>query len=480
MTYSYFPHRAPRKGNILRHPASSAMSAGLYSNPIARLTAETVQELSWRPAKDKLRGKDFKKHTLDDYAEVLLLDEVIKFCFKLVELRAREAFGTYSHGDEKITEFIRGTIADMDGTLEEFVGIACAIAFYFGFFTAEIGWKYNTPGFHRQMRLKQLLPHSPLTTRFKGNRDGLFWVVDRSGGGKAIEIPYQKCIHLVNRDPVDPTSPYGNGAGATTVGLFKAKRTCLSEWIVAGKNQSSGLWIVQANTSDSVVLTDHNGRALQENGRDRVVSAIENARSQLEDFDKNNFLVMDKAYTINWQAMPTDTAFFQTVLDGIDRRLFMSMNVPYLVANEGVGGGFGYSGVASLQSINLDSQISAIVKQVRDQILEKIVKPLLFRNFALKPKQGWGKFDVEKTNDPGQAGAKIQNILAAVGAGALPLDNSVSNMLRDLLGLPNQTEEERLLAIQKAVEVQQAQQNGGQQPAEPTPNGDEAAKQNYP
>lgn len=458
------------------------MSAGLYSNPIARLTAETVQELAWRPAKDKLRGKEFKKHTLEDCAEVLLLDEVIGFCFKLVELRAREAFGVYSHTDEKITEFIRGTIADMDGTLEELVGIACAIAFFFGFFTAEIGWKYNTPGFYRQMRLKQLLPHSPLTTRFKGNKNGLTAVVDRAGGGVPVDIPFQKCLHILNRDPVDPTNPYGNGTGMKTIGLFKAKRTCLSEWIVAGKNQSSGLWIVQANTSDSVVLTDHNGKPLQENGRDRVVSAIENARSQLEDFDKNNFLVMDKAYTINWQAMPTDSGFFQTVLDGIDRRLFMAMNVPYLVANEGVGGGFGYSGVASLQSINLDSQISAIVKQVRDQIIEKIVKPLLFRNFALKPKQGWGKFDVEKTNDPSQASMKIQNILGAVGAGALPLDNSVSNMLRDLLGLPNQTEEERLMAIQKAVEMQQMQQQngGGQQSGEAAPSGDEAAKQNYP
>lgn len=480
MTYSYLPHRTPRKGNVIRHPASAAMSAGLYSNPIARLTAETVQELAWRPAKDKLRGKELKKHTLEDCAEVLLLDEVIGFCFKLVELRAREAFGVYSHTDEKITSFIRGTIADMDGTLEEFVGIACAIAFFFGFFTAEIGWKYNTPGFFRQMRLKQLLPHSPLTTRFKGNRNGLTSVVDRSGGGTPIDIPFLKCIHILNRDPVDPTNPYGNGVGMKTIGLFKAKRTCLSEWIVAGKNQSSGLWIIQANTSDSVVLTDHNGKPLQENGRDRVVSAIENARSQLEDFDKNNFLVMDKAYTINWQAMPTDSGFFQTVLDGIDRRLFMAMNVPYLVANEGVGGGFGYSGVASLQSINLDSQISAIVKQVRDQIIEKIVKPLLFRNFALKPKQGWGKFDVEKTNDPSQASMKIQNILGAVGAGALPLDNSVSNMLRDLLGLPNQTEEERLMAIQKAVEMQQMQQSGGQQQKETAPSGDEAAQQNYP
>lgn len=471
----YLPHRATPKGNVIRHPALA--SAGLYSNPIARLTQETVTELSWSPPRDRLKKK-LNKYSLEDYAEVLLLDEVIGFCFQLIKLRATEAFGKYSHNDDKITEFVKTNFADMEGTLEDFVGIAVAIAYFFGFFTGEIGWKYNTPGFYRQQRLKCLQPHNPLTTRFKGNKHGLFWVVDKSGA-TAIDIPYEKCIHVSNK--MYETDPYGYGSGARTIGLFKAKRTTLSAAAVAANNQANGLWIVKANTSDSVVLTDKNNKPLQENGRDKVLTAIDNAREQLKEFDKNNFLILDKAYEINWQPMPVDAGFMQNFLEGIDRRLFMTQNVPYLIANEGTGG-FGYTGVAAQQAITLDSQISALVKQVRDQILEKIVKPMLIRNFALKPQQGWGKFDVDKSSDPNQSLQQVNTINGSVAAGTLTLDTSVKNRVRELLGLPPQTEEEQLQALQKSIEAQAMQQQAMQQGSAPQeqPAGDEAAEQNYP
>jgi hypothetical protein len=472
-----FPHHNKPKGDIIRHPALA--SSGLYSNPIARLTQESVQELAWSPSRDRLKGKKLKKYTLEDYAEVLLLDEVIGFCFQLIKLRATEAFGKYSHNDDTVTEFVKTNFTDMDGTLEEFVGIAVAIAYFFGFFTGEIGWKYNTPGFYRQQRLKCLQPHNPLTTRFKGNKHGLFWVVDRSGD-KPIDIPYEKCLHVSNR--MYENDPYGYGSGARTIGLFKAKRTILSASAVAANNQAQGLWIVRADTADTVVLTDKNGKALQQDGRDMTASAVENAFNQLRDFDKNNFVILDKKYELNWQPMPVDSGFMQQSLEGIDRRLFMSQNVPYLIANEG-SGGFGFTGVAAQQAITLDSQISALVKQVRDQILEKIVKPMLIRNFALKPKQGWGKFDVDKSSDPNQSMAQVNTINGSVAAGTLTLDTTVKNKVRELLGLPPQTEEEQLAALEKAVQAQAMQQQATQQGAKPEeepPTGNEAAEQNYP
>ena len=474
----YLPHRANKTGNIIKHPALA--SAGLYSNPIARLSQEVVQELSWSPPKDRLNKKQLKKYSLEDYAEVLLLDEVIGFCFQLIKLRATEAFGKYTHNDDKVAEFVKTNFADMDGTIEEFVGIAVALAYFFGFFTGEIGWKYNSPGFYRQQRLKCFQSHNPLTTRFKGNKHGLFWVVDKSGN-KPVDIPYEKCIHICNR--MYENDPYGYGSLARTIGLFKAKRTTLSAAAVAANNQANGLWIVRANTADTVVLTDKNGKPLQENGRDVIASSIENAFNQLKDFDKNNFLILDKSYEINWQPMPVDAGFMQNMLEGIDRRLFMTQNVPYLVANEG-SGGFGYTGVAAQQAITLDSQISALVKQVRDQVLEKVIKPMLIRNFALKPKQGWGRFDVDKSSDPNQALSQVNTINGCVTAGTLTLDTTVKNKVRELLGLPPQTEEEQLAALQKSVEAQAMQQRAMQQGAsggeQQPPTGDEAAKQNYP
>lgn len=459
------------------------MSGGLIANQISRLTSETVQELSWSPPRDRLRGRerDLKRYSLEDCAEVLLLDEVIGFCFNLLKLRAKEAFGVYSHPQEKITDWMRGVLADMDDSLEKIVGQMVAIAFFFGPGTAEIGWKYDTPGYWGQQRLKCIHVLNPLKTRFKGNKYGLLYVVDKSGE-KDKDIPYLKCLHVSNDLYED--DPYGYGAGMRTIGLFKAKRTLLSEWVVSGKNQATGLWTVQADSNDTVVIYGADGKPLQENGEDKKVSAIANAYQQLEEFDKHNFLVMDKRYTINWQQMPVDSGFFSTVLDNIDRRLFMTMNVPYLIANEG-SGGFGYTGVAAMQATTLDAQISSLVKQVRDQIIEKIIRPMLIRNFGLKPKDGWGKFDVDKSSDPAQSGAKVMNILSAIGAGVLPTsDPNVVNEIRRLLDLPHQSEEEQLAAVMKAVQIQQMQQQAAGQAAPeeaaPPPTGDEAAKQKYP
>jgi len=448
---SYFPHRITTK------PVPTTTPSDLYSNPIARLTTNAVEELSWSTPRDRLKNKVLKKHTLDEYAEVLLLDEVIGFCFKFVELRARQALGKYSHPDDKITEYIQCVFNDMKGSVEEMVGRFVATTSFFGFLTAEIGWKYNTPGYYGHQRLDCLIPHSPLTTRVKGDKDGLMFVVDKSGQTNK-EIPYEKCLHICNN--LYENDPYGYGTGARTIGLFKVKRTALANAAVNTTNQAQGIWIVRADTSDTVVITDKFGKPLKgADGREMTASAVENAYQQLQSFDKNHYVVLDKKYEINWQPMPVDSAYSLGILDNIDRRLFMTQSVPYLAANEGVGG-FGHSGVASFQATNLDSHISALIASIRDQIIEKVVKPMLVNNFGITAKDGWGKFDIDRSSDDTSAFAKAGLLLQGTGAGILSTtDISVINAFRSVLDLPSQTEEGQVAAIQKSVEMQKQQQD---------------------
>jgi len=469
---TYFPHRT-NKG--VRRTTSDT---DLYSNPIARLTSETVKELAWVSPRDRIK-KTLKKYTLEDYAEVLLLDEVVGFCFKFIELRSRSAFGSYSHPNEKITEYMQGIFSDMKGSLDEIVGRFVAITYYFGFLTAEIGWKYNAPGFRGHQRLDCLIPHSPLTTRLKGDKTGIQFVIDRSGE-KPAEVPYEKCLHIANN--LYENDPYGYGTGSRTIGLFKVKRTALANAAVNTTNQAQGLWIIRANTADTVVITDKYGKPLQgADGKDLTASAVENAYKQLQGFDKNHFVVLDKSYEITWQPMPVDSAYSLGILENVDRRLFMTQSVPYLAANEGVGG-FGHAGVASFQATNLDSHISALIEAIRDQIIEKIVKPILVNNFGITAKEGWGKFSIDKTADTNVSMGKAGLLLQGVAQGVLPqTDITVTNAFRKLLDLPPQTEEDQLEAIQKAVEMQQRQQQI-QGKVAPTPDNaqDPSQQEKYP
>lgn len=71
-----------------------------------------------------------------------------------------------------------------------------------------------------------------------------------------------------------------------------------------------------------------------------------------------------------------------------------------------------------------------------------------------------GDFVVDATADPNLSLVKANSIMTAISTGILPAsDNAVTNTLRELLGLPFQTEDEQLAAIQKSISLQAMQQD---------------------
>ncbi len=152
--------------------------------------------------------------------------------------------------------------------------------------------------------------------------------------------------------------------------------------------------------------------------------------------------------------MNVDSSFFQSALDCIDRKLLSSQKVPYLTFNEGTGG-FGFTGVASQQAITLDTQIRSLVEQVRDQIIEKLMRPLLVANFGLTAKEGWGRFEVDSSIDPVIALQKANAIMGAIQAQIIPAtDIRVINVFRNLLGLPESDENQQIENIQRQAQIQ--------------------------
>lgn len=439
----YLPHQkkstsTPINKKVAYHPALLQPTVGAMSSRIAALTTEVINEINWKD----------KKYKLEDYEKVLLEDPVINAVVELKSLRASVSLGKYTHPRKDIEEWVQSNFSDMDGKLEDFVSKA-AIASYYGFFAGEIIWKNNSPGYKNEWRLGGLNPLNAKNVRFIGNKNGVSHIKYNS-----INIPIKKCIHIY-RGSYDG-DPYGVGLGRRAIPYFKAKQVLMSEWIVAGRNQSSGLLMGFADSNTTVQLLDSKGNPLKNpDGTPITVSAPENLLRQIEQLDSNRFIVTDGANRIQWQPMSVDSNFFQLVLQFMNRQLLLTQLAPSLTFEEGISGlGIG-SGIANVQKGVLDVQLDALVSQIKDQIIENVVRPLLVWNFGFTGKEGWGDFGVDAASDPNLSLQKANTIIGAIASQILPsTDNAVTNVLRDLLGLPQQNEEEQLKQIQQSIAIQ--------------------------
>lgn len=441
----YLPHQRPstnQNNKVAYHPALLQPSVGALSNKITLLTQEAIQEINWKD----------KKYKLEDYENILLEDPVLNAVVELKSLRASVALGRYTHPKKEIQEWVQSNFEDMEGRIENFVSEA-AIASYYGFFVAEIVWKNNAPGYKNEWRLAALNPLNPKNIRFIGNKYGLTAVKYNN-----TNIDIKKCIHIY-RGSYDG-NPYGVGLARRAMPYYKAKQVLLSEWIVSGRNQSAGLLMGFADSNNTVQLLNSKGEPMKNpDGSPITVSAPENLLRQLEQLDNNSVIVTDAANRVQWQPMSVDSNFFQLALQFMNRQLLLTQMAPSLTFEEGIAGlGIG-SGIANVQKGVLDVQLDALVSQIKDQILENVIRPLLVWNFGFTGKDGWGDFVVDAAADPNLSLQKANSIIGAIASQILPSsDNGVINVLRELLGLPKQDESEQMKEIQQSIAIQAMQQ----------------------
>ena len=98
----------------------------------------------------------------------------------------------------------------------------------------------------------------------------------------------------------------------------------------------------------------------------------------------------------------------------------------------------------------MDSQIKSVIFQIRDQMIEKVVKPLLIWNFGIT--HDFGSFEDDNQLDPESASIRVGNIINAVSANVLkPTDLQVQNTVRNLLGIPTISKEEQFILSQEAL-----------------------------
>ena len=389
---------------------------------------------------------------LEKYRVMHKKDPVVRSCIELKCLRSSLLFGEYSHKDPKIEKWVKENLDNMDGSLTRDIARlsgACAE----GFKVAEIIFSNKLSGYKGEWRLKSLNVLDSARVSFEGRDGEIESVVYVDGAGKEIRIPYKKCLHIVNGSGVLGTSiDYVRGDPESRVAYpyFKAKQTMLTEMMVAAKTNAMGLLVGKTDSNAAVEMLRPDGSIVRNaDGTARTEPALAALLRALQAAENNGIVVTDKNNEVMPMSIQTSEGFWNMGLNMFDQAIRRAYGVPDLIFNEGSSSiQFGNLGKQHLSTF--DSQLSSIVQQIQDQMIERVIRPLLIFNKGTS--KNFGEFTYSPKLDPEQSALKMQNISMLIQNQIVPAqDLRVANAMLELAGLESITEEEQNLNMQRRL-----------------------------
>lgn len=431
---------------------------GAIANIITRLTNNIIQELGWED----------RKYKPEDYDNIIKIDPLLNACTELKSRVWSRSFWDYTYKVAEIQEWMRATLADMKGTPGKVARKASRFDYY-GFWAGEPVWNTDR-SFWRVTSINTLANKH---CKFEGTRNGLTGLRYRGGDREVVlpiddRNPIRNKVILLSNDLLTE-DPYGVALARRAVPLVLAKNILMQEWVLAGRNQASGLLVGKADSTQNVPLLGADGKPMKSSDGGVILqSAVQTLRHEMEQWDSKSFICTDLANQIQWMTMSVDTNFFQTALQWINRQILLSQNVPSLTFEEGMSSSLGTAGVSDAQNNILNIFAASGLEEFRDAFIETIVRPMLMVNFGVTAREGWGSFEMEETTltDPNAKTTALNNLMTPVLNQIVPAsDIGLVNKVRDLVGLPQQTEQDFLAQIQKSAIVQQMQMGGTEEPA---------------
>jgi hypothetical protein len=419
-------------------PSLFPPQSGQITSSINRLTQDFLEEI-FNPNNRDIHG----------YITMAKKDPTVRACIELKCLRVATALGKYHHPNNKREEWINQNFENMKGSIKQKVGRLGSAA-PLGFSVAEIVFSSSSPGFKNQWKLKDLIILDPTRVSFEGTREaGIKYVVYNDGSGVSKRIPYSKCIHVSNGfGSVFGTDDdvFGDPESKTAYQYYKAKQAILAEMMVAAKANAGGIFIGKADGNVSVEMLDPLGQVRRDaTGAPMTEPAQANLYRQLLNLENNSVVVTDKDNEISTLASQTSEGFWSIAIDLLDKGIKRSYGIPDLIFSEG-SSAIQFGSLGKQHKSILDAQVESILVQIQDQILEKIVKPLLVFNFG---EHDLGSFASDPVLDPDTQSSRVNNIISAMSSNIIsPSNTGALNTLSELLGLPSLTESQRLTLIQ--------------------------------
>jgi len=404
------------------------------------------------------------KHTIEEYKSILK-NPIASAAIDLKSERASLALGEYQHKYKTIQSFIQENIENMQGSLSDVVTTLSGQASAFGFSCAEIGFCKDRRLRRTEWRLAGFNVLDPQRYWFAGKLGNLTHVkvIDRT---REIWIPYKKALHVTNGGVTNYnlTSVYGNAECETAFPWVKLYNLIFQEAAVSAKTLATGILVALADSEATVILKDQWGNDVKDpmTGQPVRLDAIQNLARQLQNLENHSHIVTDKRNSISAAQIPAGEQFWSLMEAMLRRIIFISFGVPNMIFDEG-STAMGVATLSVKHSTTLDGKVEKVVKEIRSQLIEKVIRPLIIWNFGVQ--EDYGSFSTEATIDPNQESLMTQNLITCISTGIFDKsDLSVINKLRDLLKLPPTTAEEMQQQAQLTALLQQMQQQQIQTP----------------
>lgn len=472
---------------------------GQYSTGLAALSSITISEIAY--PKDKVRP------SLKELDEMQKRDPVVSQCIQFKSLRAVQNFGDYSHPRKEIETFINSNLLTLSENFKGTLFRMISSVLLYGSVFAEYTLTSKTRGFTGQWRLAKINILDPNRIQsITGKRGKIEFIKYDKGDGQIVDIPYSKCIHIINNSGAlfDEDTIWGLGDGASALNYYKLKRVVLTQLALATKNNSTG--IIHAQTPDigRTILVDSKMVPIKgTDGKPLEVTKQIALNHQLQDLYKKDYIVTGLDTEIKRIQIQNNENFWEYVLNYIDKSIQRAFGVPVGIFDSGVGGIQNVGLSQNFKSV-FDSTIYALTTLLKDELIIKIIKKLLIYNFPLEWfKDHYGEFRFEAEEDPSVSNQRLSTITSLVASGILPQnDPEILTLIKKSLGLPTLDEEDKELQQAEKAKIKaqedlqyqlqelqtqmqmmqmQMQMQQMQNPQPPTdPNAEGASQEDYP
>ncbi|MFN7161355.1 MAG: hypothetical protein ACK4NC_07200 [Candidatus Gracilibacteria bacterium] len=372
---------------------------------------------------------DPKGHSLDEYIKMIEKDPFVRACVELKALRATMSFGKYVHPNPTIQEWVNNNLYNMENPFHTIIA-ELASAMPLGFAVGEILY-YPRPD--KTWGIKGIKVLDPRRVTFNGNIHQITHITYRLKSGKTVNIPYKKCIHVTAGYTTNFGDPYGSPECKRAYPYYKAKQTVLAELTIAIKNNATGIWVGYADPNTKVMLHNPDGTPIRNNdGSPATKPVMELLMRQLQDLENNSVVVTDTNTRIDSIRLGVDAGLWSFALNYFNEGIAQSFHMPLNYLGEAqaiVGGKMEQHGISAL-----DTTIQAVTRRIKDEFLQKALKPILALNFN---ETELGDFEEVISNDPTARALYMQNIITAVSMQLIDgADPDVQNKIRELLNIP--------------------------------------------
>jgi hypothetical protein len=351
-------------------------------------------------------------------------DPVAYACSQLKSARIATLLGTYKNENKEHLDFINYNLANMDETLQTAGGkhgSACPL----GFSLSEVIFKdeYINNKLHWVLKGFNFLNPAKCKFRVKaGNPVDIRY----NDGYNDVYIPYWKVIHVVNslNTSFSEKSLYGSPEMNRAYPYIKLKQLIFGQLAVAARNRAGGILVGRTESSQKVPSRED---------PNKLVSSVKRLAADLAALQTNNIVVTDKMNELSSLDLPSGEQFWNFAKNLVDQQIMRSFMIPEMIWNEG-SGALGVGSLSNTQLSILDSSLIMVVQLIRDQLIEKVIRPLIYFNFGKQA--DYGKFEFTPENDTQKETMITQTLLSALSSGIIqPTDYEAINSFRNQLGL---------------------------------------------